>query len=57
MGGQSEKGEDILGYVDRKREEFITQYGEAPENVIAQRCYKTAGEINFTYNYLYYVSA
>lgn len=45
MGGKSEKGEDILGYVDRKREGFITQYGEAPENVIAQRCYKTAGEI------------
>ena len=45
MGDQSKKGKDILSYVDRERKEFITQYGEAPENVIAQRYYETAGEI------------
>lgn len=45
MGDQSKKGKDILSYVARERDEFITQYGEAPENVIAQRYYETAGEI------------
>ena len=38
-------GKEILDYVKKEREKFISQYKEAPEKVIAQRRYLTAEKI------------
>jgi len=38
-------GKEILDYVKKERESFISQYKEAPEKVIAQRRYLTAEKI------------
>jgi len=38
-------GKEIIDYVKKERERFISQYKEAPEKVIAQRRYLTAEKI------------
>lgn len=45
MGEQSKRREDILSYVARERDKFLTQHGEAPEKIIAQKYYETAERI------------
>lgn len=45
MGKQSKGEEDILSYVARERDKFLTRYGQASEKIIAQRYYETAGRI------------
>jgi len=45
MGEQSKRREDILSYVARERDKFLTQHGETPEKIIAQKYYKTAERI------------
>ena len=42
---RSEDGRQILDYVERERESFVSQYKEAPEKVIAQRRYLAAEKI------------
>ncbi len=42
---RSKDGKEIIDYVKKERESFISQYKEAPEKVIAQRRYLTAEKI------------
>ena len=42
---QSQRGEDILNKVVQEREHFIREHKKAPEKIIAQQRYQTAGKI------------